>query len=393
VWIKIIDVHSGVIIDIEQFGLGDVSGLATNITQLISKAAPGGKPRQFIALRPLVDMNRDASFEGADWPGRLTSLIEKHFHAAGYGVVEFAAVMPLFEERRLESVGLTGRAEQRVPLQAAFWLVDGGCAWVSNSTEQLKIALRVQEVGGKEQRINLTSAPDRRAEAAVLDALEKALANRSQGNADETANAESELLARRGNELATRSSPFDRGFTFYGGRGLEAAIRYGQDQERHRQNRRDFLANYQRMLLLDPTNLDAKVWLGMGLLGDEDSAERERGRELLQEVIAANDPRYLARAQGLLSNAQQYAQLAMDNARQRLPSYDLAGLEKAVAANDSDMVAKYNLGALLLRSLSGSDQARGRKLLMEVAASDQADLASRARELLPASISPAPRQK
>ena len=127
--------------------------------------------------------------------------------------------MPLFEERRLESVGLTGRAEQRVPLQAAFWLVDGGCAWVSNSTEQLKIALRVQEVGGKEQRINLTSAPDRRAEAAVLDALEKALANRSQGNADETANAESELLARRGNELATRSSPFDRGFTFYGGRG------------------------------------------------------------------------------------------------------------------------------------------------------------------------------
>ena len=79
VWIKIIDVHSGVIIDIEQFGLGDVSGLATNITQLISKAAPGGKPRQFIALRPLVDMNRDASFEGADWPGRLTSLIEKHF--------------------------------------------------------------------------------------------------------------------------------------------------------------------------------------------------------------------------------------------------------------------------------------------------------------------------
>src|SRR6185295_15995033 len=125
----------------------------------------------------------------------------------GIGVTELAAVGPIFEERRLENAGLTGHPEGLVKLQPAFWLIDGGCVWVGAEPQQLAVGLRVQRVGGPEQLFRFTNAPGEAIQKDLIATLGRALAATNLGS-NPGPNAEADLLAARGMELATRRSPF-----------------------------------------------------------------------------------------------------------------------------------------------------------------------------------------
>ena len=198
-------------------------------------------------MGPFVDMNPVLATNREDWSRRVPAAIEKHFHDAGFGVVELAAITPIFEERRLESAGLTGHPEQRVQLQPAFWLVDGGCEWAEN--QDLGIGLRVQKIGGPEQMFRLAVAPGPDAEKAVVETITRALSNTNEVAPALAAKAEADLLTRRGMELAARNSPFRQ--MYYGGGGgiqnlTEAVRTQALLKKRGLENRNATLATYER---------------------------------------------------------------------------------------------------------------------------------------------------
>jgi hypothetical protein len=386
VWTKVVEVRNGVIVDLRAtpYDSADPTRTISEIAQFLSQAGTHNKARQFIGMGSFVDMNPLLSPGREDWSKRLSATIEKHFHEAGFGITEMSAVTPIFEERRLEAAGLTGHAEQRVKLQAAFWLVDGGYAWATNATGHLSVGLRVQRVGGPEQMFQFISPAGEATEKAVVETIAKALTDTKEAPPELAAKAEAELLSKRGLELATRNSPFR---IMLGGRtrvsGLENIQLREEQRKRGIESRATTLAAYERLLLLDPKDLNAKVMLGYGLLGDSDPDQRERGKALLREVVAAQDPKHSPHAERHLKNADWLAAEAEKGRRPAVPSTDRNGLEKAVAADPTYLQAKYELGALLMMSLDGGDRGRAADLLGEVMDKAPQDLAEQARQRMP----------
>ena len=392
IWTKLIDIRTGIVLDLNDspYDGADFSQTVPAIAAFLAKAGSSSKGRQFIVMGPFVDMNPVLATNREDWSRRVPAAIEKHFHDAGFGVVELAAITPIFEERRLESAGLTGHPEQRVQLQPAFWLVDGGCEWAEN--QDLGIGLRVQKIGGPEQMFRVAVAPGPDAEKAVVETITRALSNTNEFAPALAAKAEADLLTRRGMELAARNSPFRQKIYHTGGvQNLTEARRTEELQkQRGLANRNAALATYERTLLLDPKNPEAKTMLGYALLGDEDPARREHGKELLKEVVASNDPKYAEHAQRHLANADMMARMVQDRLAGRstpsvVPSTYHAGPQKAVPYNPTDSKSKYEWGVTLLGSSLGNVRARGQRVLREVAASGDKDFADLARQKLSAS--------
>ncbi len=141
----------------------------------LSQASPRSSARQFITLGRFADQNISTARE--DWSQRQSALIEKHFLAAGYGVVEREAVAPIFSEFQLQTAGLTGDSTNQVKLKSAFWVVDGGCKWIYDTQDKLSVALRVQKMGEGEQIIRFTKPPGDELEKAVEEAIQAALTN------------------------------------------------------------------------------------------------------------------------------------------------------------------------------------------------------------------------
>jgi hypothetical protein len=165
--------------------------------------------------------------------------------------------------------------------------------------------------------------------------------------------------------------------------GLDAIRQLEEQRKRGEEGRTATLAAYQRLLLLNPKDLNAKVMLGYGLLGDRDPDQRERGQALLREVVAANDPKYSPQAERQLKNADRIAAEAEKGRKSEVPSTDRDGLEKAVAADPTHWQAKYELGALLMMSMKGTDRGRAADLLGEVMDKAPPELAEQARQRMP----------
>jgi len=381
IWTKVIDVHNGVTLDLSAtpYEPGTVSNVVARIAAFVQNARSKPEPRQFIAMGPFVDMNAPLGPKREDWSRRIPALIEKHFLDAGYGVTEMAAIGQIFEERRLETTGLSS-PDDRVKLQAAFWLVDGGCEWIEGPPLKLGVGLRVQRIGSPEEVFHLSELPGGPIEKAVLDTLVLAMA-KTNSTAPLAPNAEADLLAARGMELAMRNSPF-KWKTPSAPTQYDAYKQLKVQDKKQADNRSAALAAYERTLLQDPNNLEAKDMLGFALLGDPDPARREHGKELLGEVIAANDRKYRDRALNHLTNAARIAQMVdRDALRSKRPD-DWQSLNRAVEENPSDLEARCDLAAALLKLPQAANRERGRKMLAEVAAGDRPDQAERARKLL-----------
>jgi hypothetical protein len=320
VWTKVIDIKTSVVLDLEAlpFDPKNLSATMSGISAFLNRAGTTAHGRQFITLGRFTDLSISSTRE--DWAARLPALIEKHFHAQGVGVVEREAVTPIFEEFQFDQTGLTGSATNRVKIQPAFWVVDGGCKWVRDTEDKVSVALRIQKMGEKEQVFRFTERPGAELERAVIAAVQNALANTNHVSSAEAALGESGFHTERGMEGATLNAPMtpsryqaDPEGRSAGASGAGGMAGFGgapdpQRQKQWEDNRRGTLESYQKALLLNPNNVAAKYMLGYGLLGDPDPAQRERGKALLQEVTTStNAPSLANRARFYLSHPELFA--------------------------------------------------------------------------------------
>jgi len=382
VWTKVIDVRNGVVVDLNvtPYERGVVTNVVSQIAAFLNQTGSKPKGRQFVVMDSVVDMNPPHRAKREDWSKRLQALMEKHFLDSGFGVAELAAIGPIFEERRLEAAGLTGNLEGRVKLQSAFWLVDGGCEWVEGQPPRLAVGLRVQRIGGPPQIFRFTNSPNEAVEKDLIAALAAALRN-TNTVAKLGPNAEADLLAARGMEKAELRSPFPLRMS-QPRNEWEGHKQQIEHRKRLDDNRRSLIANYERTLLREPGNREAKLMLGYGLFGDPDPQKHSRGKELLREVIATKDPKYAQRALQALTNEAMFVEMGKQRAGPPPRPKDWNSLNRAYEENPSDQEAKYDLGAALLGLPRVSQRERGRKMLQEIAASDNPDQAERARKRL-----------
>jgi hypothetical protein len=393
-WTKVIEMHSGVVLDLEAVPVSGDSLAVTvsNITHFVAGAGRVRRPqgREFISLGRIMDQRPWLSASRDDWSRRMSAVIEQYGHRNGYGVVEQEAVTPLFEERRLAAAG--GQADEPVPLQPAFWLVDGGCKWIEGKPDRLEIGLRVQRVGGREQIVTFTTPAGEPAEKALTEHLQNALADTNRVPAERAAKAEADLMTRRGEEIMNLRMPFmmeQRPGATNVERWMSDLARDVERYESTKENRRRAVATYERTLLLDPTNHEAKINLAWVLFASEQWDERERAKELLKQVVASNHPKWAPLASGQLGRMEQMLDIITKNEKRIIEKVDWLNLERMVVANPQDWEARCRLGILLTTADGGRMLGRAQQLLLEVMACGDETLAARAREKLPENTSPA----
>ena len=282
----------------------------SGIARFLAGTGSHSQPHEFIALGKFRDMTVSATRE--DWSPRLAALIEKHFLAAGYGVVEREAVSPIFSEYQLQAAGLTGDSTNRVKLKPAFWIVDGSCKWIYDTQDKLSVAIRIQKMGGGEQTFNFAQPPGDALEKAVVDAIQSALTNANPMTVEQAQKEEEKIRRAHAEELVKgrgetwTPTRYNTNPTFititdaYGGkRQMTVDPAFLAQRENHA---REMLKTLQQAVLLNPKDMHSKFMLGMALFDASDAVESKHGRDLLEEVAASDDVTNAARAKSWLAD-------------------------------------------------------------------------------------------
>jgi hypothetical protein len=314
VWIKVIDTASGVVLDLQALPYNPTNFPATaaDIARFLAQARTRTQPREFIALEKFRDFSASATRE--DWTPRLVALIEKHFLAAGYGVVERETVAPIFSEYQLQSAGMTGDAAKRVKLKPAFWIVAGSWKWFRDTEDKLSVTVRIQKMGGGEQMLSFAKPPGPELEKAIVDGIQSALQSAGSPTATQAQAAEEKLHAKHIDELVKgrgetwAPSRFD---TNPSGPSITVTDRLGGKRQltidpnmlaQRESQKQEMLKTLQQAILLNPKDMHAKFKLGQGLFDGSSTVESKHGQDLLEEVAKSGDPVYAVKARNWLDD-------------------------------------------------------------------------------------------
>jgi TolB-like protein len=313
VWVKVIDVQSSVVLDLQSFpyNAANFSATISAISDFVAKINPQAQPRQFIALGNFVCQNATPGHR--EWTQRLPALIEKHFLALGYGVVERSTVSPIFSEYQLETAGLTGDSTNRVRLKPAFWIVSGEYKYNVDATpERLDMILHMQKAGADEQFFFLNKPAGYEIEKALVDTIQSVLTKSNPMTLEQAQTGEAnirtahiqELTKGRGERpidpLYDTNTPSITITDAYGGtRRLKTDPAWQAVKENHKN---DMINSLEQAILLNPKDMRSKFMLGMALFGVSDAVDSKHGQDLLEEVTKSGDPVYSIKAKNWLED-------------------------------------------------------------------------------------------
>src|SRR3954469_3948800 len=278
-WTKVIDIHSGIVLEIDSTSLNeDLPSSVIDMGKFVGKVGRNSAgPKPYVALGPFRDYSMKAGGR-PDWSGELQELMEKAFRERGFGIVEREAIGMIAQEIHLDGTGLTAVGTNRVKLQPAFWLVDGGSQWLEESGTNLMLTLRLQKVGAKPTLLRITNTPG----PVLMQTIRRELAGAlgaGQNASAAAATAEGRVQADRGDELARARNPLADPEYLNSARGDVAEAR--------RDNARKAIQHYEAAYALNPNDLQAKYMLGHALCADPETLER--GKQLLWQIVKVND--------------------------------------------------------------------------------------------------------
>ena len=315
IWVKVINTQDSVVLDLQTvpYNGTNFSATADAIAKFLAQTGSRSRSREFIALGKFEDMSISTTRE--NWSPRLVALLEKHFLAAGYGIVEREAMGPIFAEYQFQTAGMTGDSTNRVKLKPAFWIVDGGCKWVYDTQDKLSVTIRIQKMGSSDQASSSaelpTELPGEVLENVVGTMVQSALASMGSMTVEEAQAGEEKIRAAHLEELAkgrgeTPPLHYSTNQTFitvtdaYGGkRQMQMDPAFLAQQESHA---REMLKTLQQAILLNPKDMRAKWMLGMSWYRSRDAGEKKQGQDLLEEVAASSDATYATKAKNWLAD-------------------------------------------------------------------------------------------
>jgi hypothetical protein len=258
--IRIVDARTGVMRDAAMIPSGEgAPALASMLAAFVRQsrqAAADPKPRSFLAIGSFEDLSVNS--RQAALPRQLRSHLTAAFQRGGVAMLEREFVNTLLKEMYLDLAGLTEESVTNAPkpMQAAYWLVDGFYQSYETTNLQVELVLNVRRMFGRSQRFELREKPGEPLFRAVKGAIDQVM---KQGDAGLAFSRMTEMkaLLSTGKELARigGSDHLDHIWASYQGSTSE------NEMARRVRNTEEAVRAFETVLLLDPTNREARMCL------------------------------------------------------------------------------------------------------------------------------------
>jgi hypothetical protein len=298
--VRLVDSHTGIMRDAGVFSTdGSPVKLAADLTEFVRQCrqdAANPKPKVYLAIGTFQDVslnNRQAAF-----PTQLRAYLTAAYQEAGVSLLEREAADVLYREMQLDLVGLTenGATNPPSPLQSAYWLVNGDYQSYETTNFQVEVSLRIHRMLGRASKQTIRGPTNQSLFAMIKVAIDTKMKQDASPMLLSLAN-EANAQMQAGKELAGGGLVYLSGFEEI------------DDQEfaRRQRNAEEAIQAFETVLLLQPTNREAKVRLAacfrnqtIARVGDSRNLYREILREPVQD-------KWVDFAQGALINSFQWS--------------------------------------------------------------------------------------
>ena len=303
---RIVDARKGVMRDVGVFPYaGDSPGLAAKLADFVRRCRQpgnGSNPHVFLAVGTFQDLSVNS--RQAALPAQLRTQLIEAYHGSGTTLLEREYVSALLQEVRLDLAGVTETSASSLPaMQSAFWLVDGYYQSYETSGFEVELGLNIRRIFGRQTIVVLRDKAGETLVKKIKAEIDKALSSHA-ATLVPTRVSEAKAQMAAGKELFLSKSGMGESAWLISGRQG-----YGDAQQaaRSQRNLEEAVRAFETVLLLEPTNREAKLYLAAALrgsFGDREEQARQYYREILDEPI--ND-KWVGVAQQALSSSLRWA--------------------------------------------------------------------------------------
>ena len=277
--VRLVDARTGIMRDGAIFACDSGGSLiATELASFVRRCradAAQPRPRQYLALGGLEDLSLNS--RQASFPAQLSGYLTATYQRTGVTMLEREYVNALLREVHLDLAGLTeeGATNGPMPMQAAFWLVQGAYQSFDTSDHQVEVELTIRRMLGRGKQVRLRGTPDEVLFSEVKAALDAAMKD-PQLVAVPTRNNEIRAQMSAGRDLGQFQDKQELWRPAVTWHPTEAATR--------KRNLEEAIRAFETVLLLDPAHRGAKIYLAACLRAGS-SNRVEEARSYYRQVI------------------------------------------------------------------------------------------------------------
>jgi hypothetical protein len=259
--VRVVDARTGVMHDATMLPSSlDAPALASKIAAFVRQArkdASQPRPRTYLAIGNFEDQglnNRQAGL-----PGELRSYLTAAYQGSSVTMLEREFVNTLLQEMYLDLAGLTEDKGDKAPawMQTAYWMLDGFYQSYETTNHQVELVFRLRRMFAPIQRFELREPPGEPLFRSVKARIDRVL---HEGHPalvfSRKAEVQTQLL--NGEELIRKAEPFFLGHVAV---QYEGTFRSESEMARKRRNAEEAIRSLETVLLLDPANREARIWL------------------------------------------------------------------------------------------------------------------------------------
>jgi hypothetical protein len=259
--VRVVDARTGILRDAGVFISSQTpTGLASSIAGFIRqcrKSASSGKQAVYLAIGTFQDLSINSRQAG--FPSQLRGYLTAAFQSGPVTLLEREYVETLLQEVHLDMAGLTeeGGTNVPAPMQSAFWMVNGSYQSYETASLQVEVDLEVHRIFGTTKHISLRAEGGEAVNRKIKTAIDQVM-NQATGTIIPTRQTEVRAQMASGKDLAGLDSMRGQDLVYLG-----AASNTVLDEDkaaRKRRNAEEALRAFQTVLLLEPTNCEAKLY-------------------------------------------------------------------------------------------------------------------------------------
>ena len=181
--VRLVDARTGIMRDGAVFardvGIPQMASTLADFVRSSRKDAALTRPRVYLALGAFEDLSLNS--RQASLPSQLRAYLMGAYQGGNVTLLERDEVSTLLREVNLDMAGLTDETLPNgpVPMQAAFWLVDGFYQSYETSNYQVEVELSVRRMLGRTRRVQLRADVGEPLFQRVKEAIDKAFQDKS----------------------------------------------------------------------------------------------------------------------------------------------------------------------------------------------------------------------
>jgi tetratricopeptide (TPR) repeat protein len=276
---RIVDARTGIFRDTTVASADKASQkLAEELAGFVGKCrtnAASAKTPVYLALGAFEDLSLNNRL--TEFPAQLRAYLTAAYRGTAVTLLERDHVDTLLQEIQLDLAGLTDTVATNTSpgMQTAFWLVEGDYQSYETKKAEVQLSLKITRIFGSHNKTLIRDVPGEPMFRRVKGTLDEVL-QQKQGVVYPTRASEARVQMARGRELAPATD-------FFGEPYRELTE---QEAKRERRTVEEAIRAFKAVLLLDPTNREAKFNLAAcyckPVIGRTDE-----GRKIYQEVLDA----------------------------------------------------------------------------------------------------------